>query len=144
MEIDDINDISVIEDEIIIEIMKDHPQLYDNLNYNEYNIKERLELNAFLYEQYRILGLQEKHKLKRIEILKDEYIGNLYTELKFGDIKMTKTEIERYMIPKDEKAIRFQKLYMRQQIRTETFEYIADSFKQQNFAMANYIKNMQL
>jgi len=144
METKEINEILVIEDEIIIEIMKDHPDLYDNLNYNEYNIKERLELNAFLYEQYRILALQEKHKLKRIEILKDEYIGNLYTELKYGDLKMTKTEIERYMIPKDEKAIRFQKLYMRQQIRTETFEYIADSFKQQNYAMGNYIKNMQL
>ncbi len=136
--------ILLIEDDIILEIMNDHPELYDQLNYNEYDIKEKLEMNAFLYQQYRILSLECKHKLKRIEILKDEYIGQLYSDLKYGDLKMSKTEIERYMIPKDEKAIKYQKLYMRQQIRTETFEYIADSFKQQNFAMNVYIKNMML
>lgn len=144
MEIDDINDISVIEDDIIIEIMNDHKDLYDQLNYNEYDIKEKLEKNAYLYQQYRILWLQEKHKLKRIEILKDEYIGNLYSSLKYGNLKLNKTEIERYFIPKDEKALKFEKLYMRQKIRTETFEYISDSFKQQGFNMSTFVKNMMI
>jgi len=139
-----IRDVDVIEDDIIREVMLDHPTLYDQLNYNEYDIKDKLEVNAFLYQQWRILWIQEKHKLKRIEILKDEYIGKLYSDLKWGDIKMTKTEIERYMIPKDQKAIKFEKLYMRQRIRTETFEAVTDSFKQQNFTMGNYIKNLQL
>jgi len=139
-----IRDVDVIEDDIIREVMLDHPTLYDQLNYNEYDIKDKLEVNAFLYQQWRILWLQEKHKLKRIEILKDEYIGKLYSDLKWGDIKMTKTEIERYMIPIDQKAIKFEKLYMRQRIRTETFEAVTDSFKQQNFTMGNYIKNLQL
>ena len=139
-----IRDVDVIEDDIIREVMLDHPTLYDQLNYNEYDIKDKLEVNAFLYQQWRILWIQEKHKLKRIEILKDEYIGKLYSDLKWGDIKMTNTEIERYMIPKDQKAIKFEKLYMRQRIRTETFEAVTDSFKQQNFTMGNYIKNLQL
>jgi hypothetical protein len=138
------NNIAVIEDDIIIEIMKDHPDLYDWLNYNEYNIKDRLENNSFYYEQYRILWLQERNKLKRIQLLKDEYIGNLYQDLKNGDRKLSKVEIEKYFIPSDDKAIKFEKLYMRQKIRCEVFEYIADAFKQQNYAMGNYIKNMQL
>jgi len=144
MEIDDIKEISVIEDDVIIEVMKNHPDLYNHLTYNEYDIKEKLENNAFYYEQWRILWLQEKHKLKRIEILKDEYIGKLYSDLKYGDLKLSKVEIEKYMIPKDEKAIKYQKLYMRQEIRTETFEYISNAFKQQGFNISTYVKNMQL
>lgn len=137
-------EIKVIEDEIIIEIMKDHIDLYDELNFHEYNIKDKLEKNSYLYEQYRILYMSELHRLKRIEIAKDKYIGDLYQELKNGDRKLSKVEIEKYFIPADEKAIKWEKLYMRQKIRCDTYQYIADAFKQQSFNMNTYIKNLQL
>jgi len=138
------NDIQVIENEVIKEVLNDFPSLYDDLDFNEYTIKDKLEKNAYLYEQFRILWLQEKNKLKRIELLKDKYIGDLYQELKNGDRKLSKVEIERYYIPSDEKAIKFEKLYMRQKIRVETFEALADAFKQQSYNMSTYIKNLQL
>jgi hypothetical protein len=137
-------EISVIENNIIREVLNQFPTLYDDLNFNEYDIKEKLEKNAYLYEQYRVLWLQEKNKLRRIEILRDEYIGKLYQELKNGDRKLTKTEIERYFIPSDEKAIKYEKLYMKQKIRTETFEALVESFKTQSWNMSTFIKNMQL
>jgi hypothetical protein len=137
-------EISVIENNIIREVLDQFPTLYDDLNFNEYDIKEKLEKNAYLYEQFRVLWLQEKNKLRRIEILRDEYIGKLYQELKNGDRKLTKTEIERYFIPSDEKAIKYEKLYMKQKIRTETFEALVESFKTQSWNMSTFIKNMQL
>jgi hypothetical protein len=137
-------EISVIENNIIREVLNQFPTLYDDLNFNEYDIKEKLEKNAYLYEQFRVLWLQEKNKLRRIEILRDEYIGKLYQELKNGDRKLTKTEIERYFIPSDEKAIKYEKLYMKQKIRTETFEALVESFKTQSWNMSTFIKNMQL
>jgi hypothetical protein len=137
-------EISVIENNIIREVLDQFPALYDDLNFNEYDIKEKLEKNAYLYEQFRVLWLQEKNKLRRIEILRDEYIGKLYQELKNGDRKLTKTEIERYFIPSDESAIKFEKLYMKQKIRTETFEALVESFKTQSWNMSTFIKNMQL
>ena len=137
-------EIKVIEDDIIVEIMNENPDLYDELEYNEYNIKDKLEKNAFLYQQWRILAMQEKHKLKRIEILRDEYIGKLYDELKHGDIKRSKVEIERYYIPSDKKAIQFEKLYMRQQIRVETYEAITSAFDKQGYNMSTYVKNLDL
>ncbi len=137
-------EIVVIEDEIIKEIMLNHPEIYDQLDYNEYTIKETLEKSPFLYQQYRLLSLSEKHKLKRIQILKDDYIGCLYKELKNGDRKLSKVEIEKYYIPSDEKAIRFEKLYMKQEIRVQTYEAIASAFDKQGYAMSTYIKNMEL
>lgn len=133
------------EDDIIVEIMKEYPDLYDLLNYTEFTVKERLEKNAFLYQQFRLLKIKEKHKLKRIEILRDEYIGKLYHTLRFENtISLGKIEAERYYIPKDENYIKFTKLHMRQQVRVETFEAIADAFDKQGYAMANFIKNLDL
>lgn len=133
----------VNEDEIIKEIMLEYPMLYDMLEFNEFTLKEKLEKNAYWYQQFRVLMIKEKHKLNRIEILKDEYIGKLYHKLRFeGDLKLGKIEVEKYYIPKDEKAIKFMKLYMRQQIRVETFETIKDAFKQQGFNMSVFQKEI--
>ena len=138
-------DIELSEDEIIVQIMKEYPMLYDMLEYNEYTVKDKLEKNAYWFQQFRLLMIKEKHRLKRIEILKDEYIGNLYHELRFeNDIKLGKIEVEKYYIPKDEKAIKFMKLYMRQEVRVETFETIYKAFDKQGYAMANFIKNLEL
>ena len=136
--------ITITEDEIIKKVMEEHPTLYDDLNYNEYTIKDKLEKQPYFYQQYRLLLIKEKGHLERIKQLKDKYIGELYEKLKYGDRKLSKTEIERYFIPKDQKAIQFEKLCMRQSIRVETFEAIYKAFEQQGYAMANFIKNMQL
>ena len=138
------DNIIVVEDDIIKQVMEEHPTLYDDLNYNEYTIKEKLEKQPYYYQQYRLLYIKEKGHLERVKQLRDKYIGELYEELKYGDRKLTKTEIERYFIPKDQKAIKFEKLYMKQKIRVETFEAITKAFEQQGYAMANFIKNMQL
>ena len=133
------------EDEVCNEIMRQHDTLFDDLIWDEFNVKEHLEKNPYHYQQYRMLWLIEKNRLHRIETLMEEYIGKLYDEMKYnGDKKLTKTEIERYYIPKDEKVKKFRKLHARQSLRTEVYEYIADSFKQQSFQMNSYVKAMQL
>lgn len=133
------------ENEICREVMLQHPEIWDQLDWNEYNLKERLEKNPYRYQQYRMLWLAERNKLKKIEILMDEYIGNLYDRLKYeGDKKLTKTEIEKYYIPKDEKVKKFRKLHLTQQIRTEVYEHVANAFKQQGFELNAYVKAMEL
>jgi hypothetical protein len=135
--VDEIN-----EDSIIKDILSKYPELYDQLNFNEYNIKEHLEMNPWLLEQWRLLTIKQKHKYHRIEILKDEYIGDLYHNLKFeNDIKLSKQEIERYYIPKDEKAIKFAKLLMKQNIVVETYEAIYEAFKTQSWTMKQFLRN---
>lgn len=133
------------EDDICIDIMKQHLELWDELEWDEFNLKERLEKNPFQYQQYRMLWLAEKHKARKIEIYMDTYIGQLYDQLKYGgEKKLSKTEIERYYIPKDERAIKFMKAHMRQTIRAEVYEHIAISFKNQGFQMNSYVKALQL
>ena len=136
---------TVNEDAIIKSIMIDHPDLYDMLEFTEYTIKEKLEMNAYWYQNFRLLTIQQKRKLLQITMLKDEYIGNLYHQLRFeNDIKLGKIETEKYYIPKDEKAMEFQRLVMKQTIRVETYEAITKAFERQGFTMNTFVKNMEL
>lgn len=132
------------EDDICREITFMHPELWDDLQWNEFDLKEKMEKNPFHYQQYRMLWLAEKHKARKIQMLMDEYIGVLYDSLKYGEKKLGKVEIERYYITKDPKAIKFNKAYMRQLIRAEVYEQIAIAFKNQGFAMNAYVKALQL
>ena len=133
------------ENDVCNEIMKQHPSLFYDLDWDEFSLKEALEKNPFHYQQYGMLWLIEKNKLLKIETMMNDYIGNLYDELKYkSDKKLGKTEIERYYIPKDEKVKKFKMLYIKQQMRTEVYEYIADTFKQRGFALNSYVKAMQL
>ncbi len=133
------------EDEIIKTIMLDHPDLYDMLEFNEFTIKEKLEMNAYWYQNFRLLTIGEKRKLNRITVIRDEYIGKLYHQLRFeNDIKLGKIEVEKYYIPKDERAIELGGLVMKQLIRVETLEAITDAFKTQGFTMNTFVKNLLL
>ncbi len=133
----------ISEDEVCNEIMLQHPTLYDDLVWDEYNIKEKLEKSMFHYAQYRMLWLMEKNKLRKIEIMREEYTGNLYDNLKYkGEKSLNKTEITQFYLCTDEKIKKFNRLYIRQEMRTEVYQYIAESFKTQGFAMANFIKAM--
>lgn len=133
------------EDEVCLGVMKQHPEVWDDLQWDEFTLKEKLEKNPYQYQQYRMLWLAQKHKLRKVEILMDEYIGNLYDEIKYsGEKTLNKTEIERYYLPKDAKVIKFKRAYMRQSIRTEVYEHIAISFKNQGFEMSAYVKALQI
>ena len=133
------------EDVVCAEVMKQHPSVYDDLLFDEYNIKDKLEKNSYQYQQFRMLCLSEKHKLRKIEILRDEYIGKLYNKLRYEDAKaLTKVEIEKYYIPTDPKVMEFNRLYMRQEMRVDVYNYIAEAFKTQGFTMATYVKNLQI
>jgi len=133
------------EDDICLEVMRQHLDLWDDLQWDEFSLKERLEKNPFQYQQYRMLWLAEKHKARKIEILMDEYIGQLYDDLKYKSSKtLSKVEIEKYYIVKDVRAIKFTKAHMRQLIRAEVYEHIAISFKNQGFEMNAYIKTLEV
>ena len=141
-----VNDITgeINEDEIIKKVMIEYPDIYNQLEYNEYTVKDKLEKNPYLYQQYRLLWLKEKHKLHRIELLMEEYVGNLYHDLRFENtIKLGKVEVEKYYLPKDERVIKFKKLFLIQTIRVETFDTIVKSFDKQGFTMNTFVKVIQ-
>lgn len=135
----------VNEDAIIKKIMLEHPDLYSMLEFNEFTIKEKLEMNAYWYQNFRLLTIGEKRKLNQIKMIHDKYVGDLYHKLRFeNDISINKIETEKYYIPRDPKVIEFKRLMMKQTIRVETYEAITDAFKTQGFTMNTFVKSMDM
>ncbi len=133
------------EDDIIKEIMLDYPDLYDMLEFTEFTIKEKLEMNPYWYQNFRLRYVAEKRKLNKIKDIMDAYTGRLYHRLRFeNDIKLGKIEAEKYYIPKDDKYREFRNTYLRQEIRVETYEAITKAFERQGFTMNTFVKNMEL
>ena len=130
-----------IQEDTILKELQIEYDVFELITINEFKLKEQIEKNPFYQEQFRLLYLKEKGKLMRIETLRDEHIGKLYDDLKYrSDLSLTKTEIEKYYIPKDEGVIKWKKLHLKTQIRMEFFEAIWDAFKSQSWLIKQWIE----
>jgi len=115
------------------------------LDFNEFNIGEKLQMNSFHQENFRLLYIAEKQKLCRLQDNFDERAGQKYDKYKYGNSKdLSKVEIERYYLPKDEELIKLKKIIRLQETRVEFFSAVADSFKSQGFNMRVFMDNLKV
>jgi hypothetical protein len=134
-------DSDINEDVILCALQKEY-DVFGLLDYNEFNIKERIEKNPFLTEQFRLLLIKEKSNLMRLQNITDEYIGTLYDNLKHHNtISLGKVEIEKYYLPKDPKVIELKRLLIKQSIRVDFFEAVFEAFKTQGWLMKQWLVN---
>ena len=132
------------ENKIISDLQKKY-DINDLLSFNEFNITEKLQNNAYLVEQFRLLCISEKNKLQKIENMINEETGKKYDHFKFVDNRdLSKVEIERYYLPKDEKLIRLKKLYQLQEIRVGFFDACCEAFKAQGWNIRNFLQNLSI
>jgi hypothetical protein len=76
------------------------------LDYNEFNITEKIQNLPFYTEQFRLLSITEESKLRKIENRLDIMKGEKYHYYKTQyDVSLKKTEIEKYYLPKDKDVI---------------------------------------
>lgn len=128
------------QNEILKELQLEY-DVFDLITTNEFKIKEQIQKNPFYQEQFRLLYLAERGRLMHLELLRDEYIGKLYDDLKHrNDVSLSKVEIEKYYIPKDEKVIKFKKLQLKIETRMYFFEAVWESFKQQGWQLKMWIE----
>ena len=139
-ELDDKITFSINEDEILNKLQLEY-DVFPLLEINEYTLKRQIEMNPYYQQQWRLLYLKEKGLLTRLEIERDEYIGKLYDDLKNrSDTSLTKIEVEKYYIPKDQKVILYKKTILKMETRMQFFEAVYDSFKSQQWLIKNYIE----
>jgi len=111
-------------------------KINDILEFNEFNFSEKLKQQPFLSEQFRLIYLKEKHTLMKIEDIFEKKQGELYDHFKFeGEKPLTKTEIERYYLPKDTKLSELKKYVLKQQLRVDYFESVWKALEQLSWKM---------
>ncbi|MFA5025114.1 MAG: hypothetical protein WC503_01205 [Candidatus Shapirobacteria bacterium] len=124
---------------IIEDLKKDYP-IEDQIAFNEFDLQNKIEKNAFLFLQYQDLYYKEKSQLDYLSSLKDRLMCKLYDKFKFNDERnLNKQEIEKYYIPNDEKMIEIEKLIAKQKVRVGFFEIAAKALDKQSWSIKNYL-----
>ena len=136
---------SEIDENKTISKLQEEYDVSEMLDFNEFNINDRLQWNAYLIEQFRLMYINEKHKYGKLEAKFNERAGVWYDHYKYNDGRdLTKTEIERYYLPKTDELIRLKKLLQLQEIRVSYFESLAEAFKSQGFNLRNFVENLKI
>jgi len=123
--------------------LEEQYNVYDILMFNEFSIKERLERNAFHYKDFRLKYLQECAKVEQVSDRLDKLVGQKYQTLKEGSVSLTKTEIEKYYLPKDEEILKLKALLRKQELRAKYFEVVSKAFEAQQWNIKSYLENQK-
>jgi hypothetical protein len=114
--------------------------VYDLLNFNEFNLKERLERLAFHMKDFKLKYLQELANVEKIKDRLDKVVGEKYQALRNGEVSLTKTEIEKYYLTTDEEVLKLKALLRKQEIRAKYFEAVWSAFDKMGWNIRNYIE----
>jgi len=125
----------------IFKKLEEEYNVYDLLTFNEFNINERLERLAFHMKDFRLKFLQEQGKLSAVQDRLDKLIGDKYVALKSGEVTLSKTEIERYYLPKDADIMNLKALVRKQEMRTEYFQAVWAAMDKLQWNMKLYCDN---
>ena len=132
------------ENKILQTLQEEYP-IKELLEFNEFNVGEKLQWNSYYQEQFRLLYISEKQKLDRIIEKFDQKSGEQYDYYKYKDSRdLTKTEIERYYLPTDNELIKLKRMVKLQETRVSFFEAVVESFKSQGFNMRNFLENLKI
>ena len=134
-----------IEQNDILKSLYEEYKIDDLLKYNEYNLSNKIADNPFISEQFRLLYLKERQNYNRVEMLYEELVGKKYDHYKYENEKtLTKTEIEKYYIPKDEKIKNLKNLLYKQELRMDFFESVWKALDKQAWLMKLFSKEQGL
>ena len=134
-----------IEQNDILRSLYEEYKVQDLLKYNEYNLSNKISDNPFISEQFRLLYLKEAQNYKRVEMLYDELVGKKYDHYKYENEKtLTKIEIEKYYLPKDEKIKEMKNLLYKQELRMDFFESVWKALDKQAWLMKLFSKEQGL
>lgn len=113
--------------------------VYDLLNFNEFNLKPKLERLAYHMKDFKLKYLQELAKVEQVEDRLDKVIGEKYQALKNGAVSLTKTEIEKYYLTVDPQILELKGLLRKQQLRADYFKAVHEAFDSMGWNIKNYI-----
>ena len=130
-----------LNEDVIFSRMEADYNVYDLLAFNEFNIQERLERLSFHMKDMRLKYLQELSKLEQVKDRLEKVTGEKYIALKNGEVSLTKTEIEKYYLPKDEELMNLKALYRKQELRAKYFEAVHQSMDKLTWHIKMYMEN---
>ena len=127
------------ESEEIFNKLKEEYPIDQLVKFDETDIQEKLQDNAFQVIKFKELYYKELDIYEDLERKMEALTGQRYKYYRFSqDEEYTKVEIEKYCLPQDEKIIQLKKIMKKQKVRVRFFELCYRGFEQQGWRMKTY------
>ena len=106
----------------LIEKLKQEFDIVSDIDFNEFTIQEKLKQHAFLMVRYGECLERANYDLEKLKELKEKITGERYHYYRFNyDEGLTKIEIEKYYLVKDEKILKINNLIRLQKVKVDFF-----------------------
>jgi len=123
---------------IVDELVKEY-NIYKLLEFDEFNLKEKIQNNSYLLMKFQDQLLKEEIKLDEYNELYEKLVGECYHKYRFEiDESLSKTEIEKYYLPRDKKIVQMKKILNKQKIRIKFFESCIKGIEKQYWNMKEF------
>jgi hypothetical protein len=127
-------------DKILTELYNKY-KIESDVDFNEFNVREKLISYSSLLLKYKDNLIREKSYLEHLNDLKARLEGRLYDKFKFeGEKTLSKQEIEKYYLPKEEKVIKLKNLIDAQQIVVDFLDMAVKVVDKLNWNMKLFIE----
>lgn len=124
-----------------LEKLKKEWPIEEDISFNEFNITEKLQNNAFLFAKYQDQLNREKAVMDKLLELKEKIIGDVYNYYRFEDDRqLQKPEIEKYYLPRDKKIIRINAIIRKQQTNVDYFTLCCKALDKVGWNMKNFLE----
>lgn len=132
------------EEEVILQKLKKNHNIEDMIKFDNLNLQNELQKNPYYIMKYKELYIREKNILDALEDKYDKVIGERYHFYRFeSDENMTKTEIEKYYLPKDDKIIKLKKIMRKQKVKVDFFDACYKAFEKRQWSMKTFSENLR-
>lgn len=133
--------IEEIEKKELIENLRNEYKIEDDIAFNEFTIQDKLKNHAFLMLRYGEQLERANYDLEKLKELKDKITGDRYHYYRFNyDEGLTKVEIEKYYLVKDDKILKINKLIRLQKIKVDFFSICYKALDKMGWNMKNYLE----
>jgi hypothetical protein len=136
----------------IYEYLLEKHNIEEILTWNEFNLQEKLERQAFLEVQWREKYISANKKLEDFKRRKIEIEGEIFMEVRFPHLVdnnknkyanvgagIDKKEFEKYILPQDERIKKINKEIELQEIITDFYLTVYESLKRNAWNMKNWV-----
>ena len=131
-------------EEKILRKLKEKHDIESMISFDNLNIQEELQRNPYYIIKYKELYIKEQNLLDEIQSKYDELVGKRYHFYRFeSDENLTKAEIEKYYLPKDEKIIKMKKIIRKQKIKVDFFDACYKAFEKRQWSMKTFSDNLR-
>ena len=130
-------------DEVWKSLYENYP-IDQQVRFNEFDVTQKLSMLPYLKVTYDDLFYREKARYDRMLETVEKIQGIRYDHYKFNfDRELTKYEIEKFYLPKDQTLLEAKKKLRKQQWRVDFFKMCSDALASQQWQIKSFLETMK-